>query len=213
MQDTNTGTGQGPSQRTTYEYREREPFALLWTWWQGDEKPQQTEVSNGANVTFQQTTNRDLMRKLMLLTPADITHRLKAGHRAYLATIEDKTVAYGWSAGREAAFGSPTTFFQIPPGNRYLYHFVTFLPWRGQGLYPRLLQSIIDSESNENERFWIIHRQSNRASQHGIARASFHLAGRIYDMPRGKRILVGANQPRTQAGATLLGLPFIQEQA
>ena len=91
----------------SHEYRGREPFVLLWTWWRGDEQPPQKGTQDG--IVCQETTDRTLMRQLMLLTPADVTHRFNAGHRAYIAKLGDQVVAFGWTAGKESAFGTPTT--------------------------------------------------------------------------------------------------------
>jgi hypothetical protein len=194
-----------PDHLTSSPHARKEPFGLLWTWWQGDEQPEYPALKG---LSIQQSNDRNLMRRYMMLTPADITHRLKEGHRVYLATIDDTIVAYGWSAIGKAAFGSPTVLFQVPTGNRYLYHFVTLPPWRGQGIYPRLLQNIIEHESNKSERFWIIHQQRNTASRRGIASAGFHIAGQISGTQYEKYVIGGEDEQRAQAGATLLKLPL-----
>jgi hypothetical protein len=99
----------------------------------------------------------------------------------------------------------------VPEHNIYLYHFVTLLPWRGRGFYPRLLQEILLREGNACERFWIIHQMVNRASQRGIAKAGFQIANGVFHARGGRLALVShADQERAQAGAELLGLPLIE---
>jgi hypothetical protein len=96
--------------------------------------------------------------------------------------------------------------------NRYLHYFITLSEWRGQGIYPRLLQYILRHESDENERFWIIHQLSNVASERGIRKAGFCIASKVYFLDTGKLGLVPPPEEieRAYAGATLLGLPLIK---
>jgi GNAT superfamily N-acetyltransferase len=84
-----------------------------------------------------------------------------------------KAVAYGWVATRRAEIGEMDLSFVIPQCDRYLWDFGTVPAWRGQGIYPRLLQSIVARESEKAQRFWIISAPENAASALGIQRAGF----------------------------------------
>lgn len=191
-------------------YLIKEQAGFLWTWWKGDELP-----SFPARTSFsvRETTDRLLINKLMLVGPDECTQRLNDGHRAYIAYIHGIPAAYGWTAINHAAFGSPSVFFRIPPGNCYLYHFVTQISYRGQSIYPRLLQAIIERESVNHDRFWIIHQQSNAASQRGIAKAGFRIACQIHHLDQRRLgLTAGQDEERARAGADLLGLPLLTRQ-
>lgn len=191
-------------------YLIKEQAGFLWTWWKGDELP-----SFPARTSFsvRETTDRLLINKLMLVGPDECTQRLNDGHRAYIAYIHGIPAAYGWTAINYAAFGSPSVFFHIPPRNCYLYHFVTQISYRGQSIYPRLLQAIIERESVNHDRFWIIHQQSNAASQRGIAKAGFRIACQIHHLDQRRLgLTAGQDEERARAGADLLGLPLLTRQ-
>ena len=95
---------------------------------------------------------------------AGSVRRFDAGHRAYVAYLNDVPAAFGWVATRSAEIGELRSTFAIPHGERYLWNFVTVAPFRGLGLYPRLVDAIVRTESREAERFWIAYAPENRAS-------------------------------------------------
>ena len=103
----------------------------------------------------------------------EMTRRFDAGHRAYVALIEGEATGWGWVATRFAEIGELSTAFVIPAGERYLWNFVTVKAHRGRGIYPRLLEAIIEVESAEAERFWIAYAPENHASGVGIRKAGF----------------------------------------
>ena len=77
--------------------------------------------------------------QLLAIDVRDIEERMSRGHRPWLAQISDTTVGWGWSAAEELSIGELGISRPIPPGNRYLWDFFTPPPWRGRGIYPRLL--------------------------------------------------------------------------
>ncbi|GCE31002.1 hypothetical protein KDA_64860 [Dictyobacter alpinus] len=179
----------------------------VWTWWQGDALPKLPEV---AHWHVESSDNVALAAKISNLTIGNTEERYEQGHRPYMAYVEQELVAYGWSAVRNAAFGSPNVNFYVAGHNLYLYHFVTMLPWRGRGCYPRLLQEIIRRTQQDYERFWIIHQLSNQASQKGIAKAGFSIANSVFHLDHaGLGLVAGEDTARAQAGAQLLGLPLV----
>ena len=177
---------------------------VLWSWWKGDPLP---PLAAFPGFSLEETTDPATIKKYMYISPEDSRQRMAIGHHAYLARVDNQPVAYGWSATDQAAFGSPSITFHLPPANRYLYHFVTLLPWRGKGLYPRLLQAIIRHE--QATRFWIIHRQVNKASQRGIAKAGFQLIATIQPAAEHGLTLTAAHDTiRAQAAADMFGIPL-----
>jgi GNAT superfamily N-acetyltransferase len=103
----------------------------------------------------------------------DIEARFADGHHAYVAWWNEEPAAWGWVATRTASIGEMQTTFLLPPGERYLWNFVTLAAHRGRGIYPRLLQAIVRAESADAERFWIGYAPENHASGSGIAKAGF----------------------------------------
>ncbi|HEY4388184.1 MAG TPA: GNAT family N-acetyltransferase [Ktedonobacteraceae bacterium] len=196
---------------------ERNQFTLgdqagfLWTWWKGDPLPPLPPLSDFA---AEEATDIPTLATLMECAPAEVTKLLQKGHRPYLARLGTVPVAVGWSAIGEAEFGGGRVFFHVPPLNRYLYYFITRPEWRGQGMYPRLLQYILTHESAENERFWIVHQRENIASQRGIARAGFRVASKVYFLNNGKLAFLPPPEEieRARAASTLFGLPLLENK-
>jgi hypothetical protein len=179
----------------------------LWTWWMGDELPLIPPLAD-----WHVETSEDIVfvAKLSNIPVRSVEERYRESHRPAIAYLDDTVVAYGWLAQNNTNFGSPSVSFYVPENNLYLYHFVTMLPWRGRGFYPRLLQEIIVREEHIAERFWIIHQYSNQASRKGIAKAGFHIAAHIFHTPTDSKLLApDADLVCAQAGAELLGLPLI----
>jgi hypothetical protein len=187
----------------------KEQAGLLWTWWKGDPLP---PLPLSPDFTFTATNNIEALATLMEVPNTQVMHLLQEGHHPYLAYSKYLPVGVGWSASSGAQFGEGRVTFQVPPMNRYLHYFITLPSWRGQGIYPRLLQYILNNERNGNERFWIIHQLSNTASAQGIRKAGLHIASKMYFLDTGKLALVSSTEAmeRALAGARLLCLPLIK---
>jgi GNAT superfamily N-acetyltransferase len=98
--------------------------------------------------------------------------------------------------------------FTVPPGNGYLWDFVTLPAWRGRGVYPHLLQEIVRQET-EIERFWIGYEDRNEVSGRGIARAGFRVVGDlIVEGRRVTRFAVFDDGERARAASELFELPL-----
>lgn len=183
---------------------------LLWTWWKDDPL---SILPPHPDLVAAPTTDIEVLSNLMGVSSTEVTDLFQKGHRAYLAFMDALPVAVGWSASGDAEFGNGLARFHVPARNRYLYYFITLPSWRGRGIYPRLLQYILRSESNENERFWIVHQRENAASQRGIEKAGFLLASKVYFIAADKLALVPPSEgvaERARAGAALLGLPLYE---
>jgi len=113
------------------------------------------------------------MAELQQRNESDIADRFTDGHRAYVAWHNEQPAAFGWVATRSARIGELGATFPIPTGERYLWNFVTLPAHRGLGIYPRLLQAIVEAESRDAERFWIGYAPENHASGSGITKAGF----------------------------------------
>jgi len=194
-----------------------ERVGLLWQWRRGDPQPSIAAPAPGwqaqavGTQQFERLSRADRRASEhdFALDPPRWRERFALGHQLYLGQIEARVVAFGWRASGESRFGEPTVTFTTPPGSGYLYDFVTHSDWRGHGCYPALLHAIIAAETGLDD-FWIIHHSANLASQRGIARADFQIAGPIYRMASGAlALLAGDDHERAEAGARLLGLPLV----
>lgn len=151
-----------------------------------------------------------LMSALQERTAQEIERRFDAGHRAYVAFISDEPAAWGWVATRSAAIGEMEMVFDIPAGDRYLWNFVTLPSHRGKGIYPRLLDAIVRSESAEADRFWIACAPENRASAAGIRKAGFVAIAELSfhgSEPRIKALLPGGGA----VASRMFGVPEASE--
>jgi GNAT superfamily N-acetyltransferase len=142
------------------------------------------------------------------LSYAEVQARLTRGHEPYLAFIGMEPVAYGWVAREEAWIGELQHTLTIAPRNRYLWDFATRPAWRGQGVYPHLLQAIVRAEAAD--RFWIMHAPENTASGRGIQKAGFHLVGIVSFTADGRPGFAATpSSVRAREGAAFLDLPLL----
>ncbi|HEY0604922.1 MAG TPA: GNAT family N-acetyltransferase [Herpetosiphonaceae bacterium] len=141
-----------------------------YAWWSSDPFPQ---LSPRVDLRVTSTDDAALVADLARLNPEEIVSRMEQGNQAYVGYVRDQPIAYGWSAAKIGAIYELDLVFEIPPGNRYLWDFATLPEWRGCGVYPRLLQAIIEQEQPAAQRFWIGHTADNHASRQGILKAGF----------------------------------------
>lgn len=183
-------------------------MALL-TWWQGDPWPTLDTLDG-----FRATASDDavLLATLSGYDVHEARRRLRSQHRPYVAFIGTTPVAYGWVSLEGAAIGELGVQVTLPARNRYLWDFATLPAWRGRGIYPRLLQAILQIEGQSAEQFWIIHAPENGASQAGIEKAGFRPVGELsFRRNGGTGLVPGGLHERASAGAALLGVPLIEE--
>jgi GNAT superfamily N-acetyltransferase len=149
----------------------------------------------------------EFMAALQARAPGEMSHRFAAGHRAYVAHRHGAPAAWGWVATRTAEIGELGSAFLVPGGERYLWNFVTLAAHRGLGIYPRLLDAIVRTESREAERFWIAYAPENHASGAGIRRAGFvDLAELSFDAD-GHAALNAMVPDGARIASRVLGLP------
>ena len=124
-------------------------------------------------LVVKRTTSPLLMSTLQQRSTSEMVRRFELGHRAYVAWYDGEPAAFGWVATREAEIGELRARFVLPLRDRYLWNFVTVPAFRGLGIYPRLLETIVRAESLSADRFWIVYAPENHASGSGIAKAGF----------------------------------------
>jgi len=146
------------------------------------------------------------------LSHAEVINRRNDGHRPYVARIDGQPVAYGWLATSKISIGELNINVELPPDDRYLWDFATLPNWQGRGLYPRLLQSILEQEAQNAERFWIIHAPENLPSGAGMSKAGFEFVGQLSFTLNGSVGLAPYpdSVERARVGAELLQVPLIE---
>ncbi len=179
----------------------------LAAWWASDPLMDLTPLSD---FHVQLAADDAQMAAINHLTVAEVEQRRQAGHLPYAGYVGETAVTYGWVATREASIGELNLMFPIPADSRYLWDFATVPEWQGRGLYPRLLQAIVQAE--RAERFWIIHAPENLPSGAGMQKAGFQAVGQLSFQHDNSLGLIPLNLPeRARIGAALLGVPVIED--
>lgn len=161
-----------------------------------------------AGLTFAEWSDPEALARLTGRADDAIAERLAAGHRAFVASLEGAPAAYGWVATRSASLGELGITLRLPARDRYLWNFVTLPPYRGRGIYPRLLAAILSTLQHEGAwHVWIAYAPENHASATGIARAGF---AHVADLSFAATGAVAFRERVAGAGhmvAPLLGIP------
>lgn len=181
----------------------QDPFGLFYTWWRGDPLPDLPGVSG---LSIESVAKDRVSNSGIGIDAQELDERVEQGHRLYLARVASDVAGWGWSATSTASIGELGITIALPPRNRYLWDFVTLPEWRGQGIYPHMLQAILSYEADV-DRFWVGHDYSNVASGRGILRSGFQLVGELYPLDEGGFVLCPLDDPeRTRLGASILGV-------
>lgn len=179
----------------------------LATWWASDPLMDLTPLPN---FQVRLAADDEQLAAINQITVAEVEQRRRAGHLPYIGAIGETAVTYGWVATREASIGELNLVFSIAADNRYLWDFATLPEWQGRGLYPRLLQAIVQAE--RAERFWIIHAPENLPSGAGMQKAGFQAVGQLSFQRDNRLGLIPFDQPeRARIGAALLGVALIED--
>ncbi len=142
----------------------------LATWWHGDPVPVLNPLPQ---FLAYPSTDIPLLASMIQITEDEVHTRIRAGSIPYIAYVDQVPTAYGWVASRIGEVIEIDLHFALPSRNCYLWDFATLPDWRGKGLYPHLLQSIIKQESVKFDRFWILYSPFNLASRIGVHKAGF----------------------------------------
>jgi hypothetical protein len=180
----------------------------LYGWRRGWPPPAIQSDLHGS-LTYDLAPPPALLAKLANLPESEVLRRLDQENRAFLLLVDGRPAAYGWSAAGPADIGGLSLSFTVPPGERYLWDFVTLPSYRGRALYPLLIQKIVQTQANVAEWFWIGHEPHNDASKRGILKAGFKLAGEFHRLRGGHAVLVRApeaDQELAERAARALGV-------
>lgn len=182
-----------------------EPFGLFYAWWRGDPLP---ELTRPDGMEVETAGDDSELSEVSGISLADLAARRREGHRPYLARAGGEIVGWGWLATVGFEIGELGINASLPPGNRYLWDFVTLPKWRGQGIYPLLIQAMLHDEASA-ERFWVGHDAPNVASGRGITRAGFQKVGEVYVVDGVALYVPTGPDNRAREAAAMLGLPLI----
>ncbi len=181
------------------------PVGRFHAWWRGDPLP---ALPPFPDLQIAPLADSRLACELTNLPEHEIHERMRLGHVPWLARVAGEPVAWGWNATRQFAIGELGIARALPPHTHYLWDFFTLPAWRGQSIYPRLLQAIVASEP-EVAQFWVGHDLGNIASARGIAKAGFAEVGLLYHGESSGFALVPAGPfARAAAAATIFAVPI-----
>jgi len=178
----------------------------LATWWTSDPLLDLTPL---ANFQVRLATDDAQLATINCISMAEVAQRRRDGHLPYVGYMDETAVTYGWVATRQASIGELNLDFPIAAESRYLWDFATLPEWQGRGLYPRLLQGIVQAE--QAERFWILHAPENLPSGAGMQKAGFQPVGQLsFQRDNTLGLLPFGRAERAPIGAALLGVALIE---
>jgi len=137
-------------------------------------------IPSPAGLKIKECYDAGMLAAMGGTTTEEIKKRFSNEHVAFVAFINNVPAAFGWMARGKAFIGELNHEMVLPVANRYLWNFRTMEAFRGMGIYPALLQFIIQFEQKTADTFWIIHAPENKASLRGIQKAGFEYVGKIY---------------------------------
>ena len=171
-----------------------------------------TPIASLPGFTTGPASDWDELTEINHISHAEVMDRRMNGHRPYVARMYGQPVGYGWLATSKVSIGELDINVELPPDDRYLWDFATLPDWQGRGLYPRLLQSILEQEIQNAKRFWIIHAPENLPSGAGMSKAGFEFVGQLSFTLDGNVGLAPYpdSTERARIGADLLQVPLIE---
>ena len=181
----------------------------LASWWKHDPLPTLNPLPD---FSVKLANNHEELALLNKLSVKEVERRNQAGHRPYVGFMAGTPVTYGWVATHAASIGELNLDFTLPANERYLWDFSTLPEWQGRGLYPRLLQAIIQAEAAE--RYWIIYAPENLPSGAGIQKAGFQIVGQLSFRADGRVGLIPTDHAafdRAGIGAIRLGVDLFDD--
>ena len=177
-------------------------------WWRGDARPALEPL---AGFAARPVTDAGLISAANGIEPGEALRRFAAGHRAYVGFADEAPATYGWVATREVSLGELAIERILPAGDRYLWDFGTLPAFRGRGLYPRLLDAILQGE-HDASRFWIVYAPENEPSGVGIARAGFATVAELSHTADARvGLLAGEAADRARVASEVFGVPMVDD--
>jgi ribosomal protein S18 acetylase RimI-like enzyme len=106
--------------------------------------------------------------------------RLQRGEQFWTAQHQEKIISYCWATQEPVEIGEVRCLVSPRSDETYLYDAFTFPEYRGQSLYPALLQRIFAQSRQQGLRRALIFVLSdNTASIRGVQKAGFHEFQRV----------------------------------
>lgn len=100
--------------------------------------------------------------------------RLDRGEQFWTAQLEDRIISYCWATDAPVEIGEVRRVISPRRGEIYLYDAFTFPEYRGQSLYPAILNRILTySRQQDIQRALIFVLDDNVASIRGVQKAGF----------------------------------------
>lgn len=179
----------------------------LATWWASDRL---LDLAPLSNFHVRLAADDAQLATINHIPAAEVAQRRRDGHLPYVGYLDETAVTYGWVATRQASIGELNLVFPIAAENRYLWDFATLPNWQGRGLYPRLLQGIVQAE--KAARFWVIHAPENLPSGAGIQKAGLQAVGQLsFQRDNTLGLAPFGDLERARVGAALLGVALIED--
>ncbi len=175
-------------------------------WWRGDDLPVLAPLPGFSGRVV---IDKSVLAFLHNLTEDEIQSRFDEGAHCYVAFLDEVPAGYGWVGTKIGHIRQVGLEWALGELDRVLWDFVTLPEFRGRGVYPHLLQTILQAEPGQAKRFWIGHQGQNVTSKQGIVKAGFTLnnltlltsEGQIVQQPQGEltRALADPMLPAAEA--------------
>ncbi len=186
-------------------------------WWRGDDLPELTPLPGFASRIV---TEKSLLASLHNITEDEIQARFDEGAHCYVAFLDEVPAGYGWVGTKIGHIRQVGLTWTLGERDRTLWDFATLPEFRGRGVYPHLLQTILRAEPAAAKRFWIGHQGQNTASKRGIVKAGFSLnnltlltsEGQIVQQPQGDLTRALADPMLPAAKAHQQNMPTVVRQ-
>lgn len=162
---------------------------------------QMADIKVPAGLEIRESADIELLARLGEVSKEEVMRRLVNDHLAFVAFLNGVPAAFGWMARGKASIGELNHTMILPIGHRYLWNFRTIAEFRGQGIYPALLQYILRYEGTKARQFWIIHAPENQSSLRGIIKAGFHYVGKLYTDHNGEAVLEATDEAHRHRSA------------
>ncbi|HEX6982438.1 MAG TPA: GNAT family N-acetyltransferase [Balneolaceae bacterium] len=111
----------------------------------------------------------------------EFVHRIKQPNKTCYVILKDKQVAgYGWVSDRELSINSINYTYPLKKDEIFIYACFVCKEYRGEGMYPSMLQRILSDYSKQGYRLAYIGVLSfNRGSIRGVKKAGFKEVNKI----------------------------------
>ena len=110
-----------------------------------------------------------------------IDPRFDRGEKCYASLVNASIISYIWSSRGSVGVDEINMAVKPSTDEAYLYDAFTIEKWRGNNLYPSILQLALETAEKENlKRTLIFVESNNTASRRGVSKAGFELFQTLY---------------------------------